>query len=167
MQLHICRDRVYTGMEQTTTRSDTRTKPATVPPKQWPMRAVVRTRVPDARYPIIQDLFLECGHTLAARSLKRGKDRRFHRPTRMRCPLCVSGAHASGRTLPTGTEPRMAPRTGDARPTTAQPETMLPTPAEVRPGTASITRPGTGRIVSPPAPEHEFSPRDLAARNWE
>ena len=109
-----------------------------------PMRDVVRWWSPDPRHPFLKDLKLSCGHTLAHRKMIKGADGRFHVPKRQRCTCCSEDAPDSK------PRHRMSQRIA-----------AIPSPA------ASIEPKQAGAASSVEAAVPIWSPRDLAARNFD
>lgn len=115
--------------------------------RSLPWRAVLWARPSDPRHPIYQDMHLACQHVLAHRPLKRGADGRYHRPKRLRCPLCAQAAALAA--------------------TRHRPAAPAP-PAFARAEAPSQDTGPVGLIEGgDDAQPAVWSPRDLAARTWD
>jgi hypothetical protein len=114
-------------------------------------QAVLWWSTPDSRHPFCKDLHLDCGHVLVNRPMRRGDDGKFHVAKRVRCSCCAQGLPAKPKRLPGFVAP-------------AQPATK----------TQRLDTVTVGESPSVPhQPDRPFkittawSPRDLAARNWD
>lgn len=124
-------------------------QPATGPElRKQVLRTVLWWSTPDSKHPFFKDLHLDCGHVLVHRPMKKGQDGRFHIAKRVRCPCCADGVPVHAKRLPGFAAPQTV------SPTTARATVTLP----VEP-TPQVER----RVKITTA----WSPRDLAARNWD
>ncbi len=126
-------------------------------PAAAPIRSVLWWSTPDSRHSFYKDLHLDCGHVLVNRPMRKGEDGKFHVAKRVRCTCCAQGVPAKPKRLP-----------GFVAPTQAAEPTQ---PASVPRQLDTVT---VGETASPAQPPHRpfkittaWSPRDLAARNWE
>jgi len=126
-------------------------KAATAP---GPIRSVLWWSTPDSRHPFCKDLHLDCGHVLVNRPMRKGDDGKFHVAKRVRCTCCAQGLPAKPKRLP---------------------GFVAPTQAAARPQRLDTVTVGESASpeASPSLQDRPFkittawSPRDLAARNWD
>jgi len=134
--------------------ASSQTKAATAP---GPVRSVLWWSTPDTRHPFCKDLHLDCGHVLVNRPMRKGDDGKYHVAKRVRCICCAQGVPAKPKRLPGFV---------------AQPQHQSqPVVSPERLDTVSIGELGAPSTQPQQAQPFKittaWSPKDLAARNWD